>query len=422
MHKLLIAFSLLFYSITSIGQPTTIRIDPATATSGTASQLFEEINYIPLETIKESLFGDIQRLTVTDKYFIIQDDASTILLFDKSGKFHAKISDKKLDIQDFKYLKDENKLLVYLVNSKAVTPEMMELISKNLSELLNLFSKLVSARYYDLDGRALSEPVPDSYISIGIASSIELYPGTIASGAFMADKSFPDSTAYQLNIYKKNQLYKSWFPYNTKNDLFRCGVVNDGGIYKTNKDSIFYYTRPFDYTIYTFTEDTILPVFKFILPLQNTVSESLYSDSTSTKEELGAMLKKNPSWITTLENISVFNDLLLFKTVNNEWGFDQSNSFMFNLKSGSLISISKSTPDKENGYLPFLGDNFYYRNFIARDETCLYSNISSLKMFRAKEETAEKNPIYPPVLENYFKTESRMSNPVIVQLKPKENL
>lgn len=56
MHKLLIAFSLLFYSITSIGQPTTIRIDPATATSGTASQLFEEINYIPLETIKESLF------------------------------------------------------------------------------------------------------------------------------------------------------------------------------------------------------------------------------------------------------------------------------------------------------------------------------------------------------------------------------
>lgn len=422
MYKLLMICCLLFCSVYTIGQTITIRIDPASASSGTVSQLFEEINYIPLETTKESMFGDIRTLTFTDQYFIILDDAGTILLFDKTGKFHAKISDKKLTIHDVKFLRDENKLLVYLLNYKALTPEMIEKVNRNPAEAPTMFSKLVSARFYDLEGNVFSEAVPNSYLSFRIASSITLYPGTTASNDFIVNKYMPDSIGYQLKTYRNNQLHKSWFPYNTKKDIFRCGVIENGGIYNTNTDSVFYYTRPFDYSIYSFTADTIMPAFKFIFPLQNTVQDSLNNDTTSTREEFEGMLEKNPSWITALENIHLFNDLLLFKANNNERSFDQSNSFVYNLKSGSLISLSKSTSDKENGYLPFLGDNFYYKNFIARDETYLYSNISSLRLFQAKEATSHKYPVYLPVMENYFNTESRKSNPVIVQLKPKKDL
>lgn len=422
MKKIFISLSFILYSVISIAQPTTIRIDPASASSGTASQLFEEINYIPLETTKESLFGDIGTLTVTDKYFIIMDDANTVLLFDKTGKFHIKISDKKLSIKNVKFLKDENRLLVYLLNEKVVTPEIIEILRKNPAEFLKLISKLITARFYDLEGNALAEPVPDSYTSIEILSSDILYPGTNASTLYMADKSLPDSTAYQLNIYKNNQLYKSWFPYNTKKDIFRCGVVNGGGIYKTNTDSAFYYTQPFDYSIYKFTADTLFPVWKFIFPMQNTVPKSMFDDSTSTKEEFKAILKKNPALITTLDNIHLMNNLLFFKVDDNQINFDKSNSFIYNLKSGSLISASKSTPDKENGYLPFFGNNFSYQNFMAQGGSYLYTSVSSLEMFQAKEATQDKKPAYSPVMENYFKTESRKSNPVIVQLKPKENL
>ena len=72
MKRLLIAVWFFFWSLGALAQSTTIRIDPAHARSGTASQIFEEVNYIPLETTKESLFGKIDQLAVTEDYFIMQ--------------------------------------------------------------------------------------------------------------------------------------------------------------------------------------------------------------------------------------------------------------------------------------------------------------------------------------------------------------
>jgi hypothetical protein len=92
MKKILLILILLAASILTNAQATTLRIDPSSARGGTVSQLFDEVNFIPLETIKESLFGRIDQLEVTDKYFVILDDnTNSILIFDKTGKFHAKI-------------------------------------------------------------------------------------------------------------------------------------------------------------------------------------------------------------------------------------------------------------------------------------------------------------------------------------------
>ena len=133
-------------------------------------------------------------------------------------------------------------------------------------------------------------------------------------------------------------------------------------------------------------------------------------------------MRENPSFITGLDKIHLINNFLVFQIKNNEINFDASNGFIYNLRSGDLVSISKSTPDKQNSYLPFLGNSFAYDGFLTEDNKYLFTQVSSLEMFQAKENTASKNPVYDPVLENYFKTENRKSNPVIVQLKPKENL
>src|SRR5689334_22569280 len=70
----------------------TLRIDPSNAVGGNASDFFTEVNYIPLETTGESLFGSISKLEITDDYFIIFDyNTHAILIFNKDGKFHAKI-------------------------------------------------------------------------------------------------------------------------------------------------------------------------------------------------------------------------------------------------------------------------------------------------------------------------------------------
>ena len=421
---MLCLFSLTTVMGKSQSTPTSLRIDPANARSGTVSQLFDEINYIPLETTKESLFGDIYSLVVTDKYFIIMDVSTTsILLFDKKGKYHAKITNKKLTIKSLVYEKNNDRILVYLINEKAITPEAEDKMRKNPSELISSIKKYVSARYYDTDGMQLIDSVPDTAISISSVTASKLWQDFTASDFYLADTRLPDSTAYQLNIYKKGKLYKSYFPYNTKKDIATCGGFGfSNGLCKSKNDSTIYFTRPFDYSIYKLTPNTINPIYKFIFPLQNTVPQSYFKDSVSTEAEFRKYLTANPGFITGLNQIHLFNGFLLFKINNNESGFDQSNSFIYNLKSGDLISVNKSTPDKQNSYLPFLGNSFSNESFSAIDNKYLFNHVSSLEMFQAKEKTAGKNPVFSPVLENYFQTQNRKSNPVIVELKLKENL
>ena len=50
-----------------------LRIDPSGAYGGTYSEYFDDIEYIPLETTKESLFGYIVQLIITDSSFVITD-------------------------------------------------------------------------------------------------------------------------------------------------------------------------------------------------------------------------------------------------------------------------------------------------------------------------------------------------------------
>jgi len=74
----------------------TVRIDPSNAVGGNISDVFSEVNYIPLETTSESLFGSISKLEITDDYYIILDqNTHCILFFTKDGKFHNKIKSKE---------------------------------------------------------------------------------------------------------------------------------------------------------------------------------------------------------------------------------------------------------------------------------------------------------------------------------------
>ena len=66
-----------------------IRINPDQAYGGPVSDYFENIEYIPLETTKESLFGDVSEMVVThDSYVIFDWDTKSVLFFKKEdGKF-----------------------------------------------------------------------------------------------------------------------------------------------------------------------------------------------------------------------------------------------------------------------------------------------------------------------------------------------
>src|ERR1700678_2149632 len=94
MMKYLIALILILLNRSLTAQPTiTLRLDPDNSRGGPASQIFDSIEFIPLQTTSESLFGSIDQLEVADSLFIILDVRShSILLFHRNGKFYTKIT------------------------------------------------------------------------------------------------------------------------------------------------------------------------------------------------------------------------------------------------------------------------------------------------------------------------------------------
>jgi hypothetical protein len=70
----------------------TLRLDPDNAMGGSVSQLFDAVEYIPLQTTKESLFGRVDKLIVTREYYFVHDRTTDqILLFKKDGKYFSKV-------------------------------------------------------------------------------------------------------------------------------------------------------------------------------------------------------------------------------------------------------------------------------------------------------------------------------------------
>ncbi len=102
-----------------------------------------------------------------------------------------------------------------------------------------------------------------------------------------------------------------------------------------------------------------------------------------------------------------------------------NDAFLYNLNSGNLISIQNITSDSSNYFLPMTGGSdfeFSNDNFYTSDGEYLYTAHSSLSMFDAKELNIDRKIKYKQVLAEYFLKGKRKCNPVIVQLKLKDNL
>jgi len=400
-------------------KPVTIRVDPANASGESSSHIFDQIDFIPLESTKRSLFGQIDKLLVTKDYFIILDNTSTfsIFIFNRDGSFHAKISNQNSAILPyFSYEKEKNRLLIFFLNQSAIPPQVMASAMNNPLEVLKLYSKYAFARYFDMNGRLLNEKASSTAIADNFETA-RLSPYITATSFFLADKRLPDSTGYQLSIMKNGRSYKSWFPYNTNKDMARCGrAAGGGGFSQADNDSSFYFTRPLDYVIYKVTGDSVQPLYQFIFPLKNTIPETYFTDTFNTEKDREAYFLKNPDLIKIISDVYAFNKTILFKVSSVR------DVFIYGLRSGNLFSLNRLAPDIATSWLPLFGDRYNIKQIEAKEKEYVYISLSSYEMFKAKEIAGDKHLSYPKVLDAYFKSQTRKSNPVIIQLKPKGDL
>lgn len=389
-----------------------LRIDLDRAYGGAFSDHLDSIEYIPLETSKISEFGFISNLIITDSSFVItDDDTKSILFFSTSGKFLSKISKKgELKTTGAIYDAQNNKIEVAFENAA--------------------HNKLV-IESYSLNGSFIAKG------SLITSSSVDFIRNSIIidENNYWLRNKFPE-----FDLIPDFQYFSQY-----KNGIkIRSGVpfdyLNRYGLYRLTKEvsyarppivrsNAFYFSTPIEHKLYKIsaTEGTSEPLFQIVFPAKFGINTTFLA--VNDRKKMDSIVNKNwfaEKTVLGLENIIYDNNKMIFKTQTGYLGYFASNgsitarNFLYKIPNNFLVAFEKIYPDASTYFLPFSTSRIISYEGFYFNKGYLYTHISSLEMFAAQVATKGKNPKYPPVLQNYFKTQNRKSNPVIVRMKLKD--
>lgn len=392
----LFVITFFFAAITYAQEITTLRIDPTTAMGGNASELIENVSFTVLESTPESVFGSIEQLVVTPEYYIILDrSTNAILIFDKTGKYHAKIKARAVSNRNNYY--------------------MSSFSYDKFNQLIQVAGDL-EAVGFNTDGKFIKKIKTYSYAY----DMLNIAKGKMAGYSYYVDRRNKDSIAYQVAIIDEQGISQKHLPYNFKYALLESRDMlsaNHSTFYATD-DTAAYFVRPYDFNVYYLSAHNFYPVYRFVFPMANTLPRDFLTDSSLNGKRV-AYLENNKAFYHNLDGIFKMGNNLFFRPCSYSSHHD---GYIFNLASKHLIALDKITPDERTHFL-FITDSrvggvdFANHNFLATDSTSFYTSYSSLVLFQQKEATADKKPVYPPALAAYFQdARNRKGNPVIIKV------
>lgn len=393
----------------------TLRIDPAKAYGGTVSDYFEQVDYIPLETTKESLFGYIFDLVVTDSSYVIKDlDTRSVLFFSTDGRFITKVKDSRSFIMHNK-VKNQIGFLQYSPGH-----------SKD--------SYKITIDYYTLRGKKLTTLDVDFNVGNSTVNDYFLTPVTdnyylnCNSCSVVRSKVDRDSTkpCYYLSIYKGDSIYKQFLPATGKYSMainhLQAGIERPDVI----QNGTFYVSTPLEHSIYKVNKESATKLYQVVFPADRVLSSAiLKSRDTKFLDSLQQSLMMSRTLITSLKNIFFVGQKLFFKiqtpsrviasnTSLNEYQYN----FVYDTGSHKLVSLDRITPDAASYFLPFMGEGSKGKG-LASNNQYVFGFISSLALFAAHDAAKSNSVEYPAELRRFFETQTRKSNPVIIRMKPK---
>jgi len=404
---LIIAFSVKLYSQASKVDSSmlqTLRIDPSSARGAAASQVFDEIKFIPLETTKESLFGTISQLRVTDDRYVIWDnDTKSVLIFDRSGKYKAKVNGSKIEkdpeskqnqsFYGFTLKKEDGKQLIQLIAGEYFF-------------------------YFDLEAKLIKKVKINEY-----SSSYSFPDGTLLE-LNHKEKKVKDSAYFEISLIKNKQRVESYFQYSPdrydKDEYYTTGesITNSGN------PNEFFSIRPYEYNVFRVTPTKLYLSYKMIFPANNSLPPGFLENPLYVGKRRD-YFDKNPKVFYALGSTYQIGENLYFKVANMNWGGTDRKAFIYNLKNKTTTSIADIEPDTLSQFLPVTDAGVHYefanKGFHIFDGKYFYTSYSSLLLFKFKEQSENKERTYDPALTEYFKTQDKKSNPVLIQLKPKNN-
>ncbi len=394
--KLLTVFLFMTLSMLSFAQVKhALRIDPDNARGGTTGEIIDSIKFIPLETKKESVFGVIDQMEVTDSLFIILDfQSKAILFFYRDGRFKNRIAISGID----KYINyfgiDEKNRKLYISNNFEKGP-------------------LV----YDFEGNFLYvENAPKELERI---ATLFYLNGKIIYKPNRLDYSKDSKKSYYDLVYTQDgKIIRSFKPYNPRIQDEQFNTM-DNFFTRGNQEGSFMYALPFTNKAYELNDTGISDVYEFIFSQKYSLPKG-FDSSEAFKDKRIQYAYLDPENIHKIHNISSvyrLGDYLLFSAMNTEMLNTSDLNYLYNLKNGTLISFTKVAGDSSTSFFPVLSNVFEKARAVRNNK--VYAPISSHR-FKPNFLPKGDKLNFPPELKNIIAEENKHHNPVLIEftLKP----
>ena len=404
---ILFFLSLLVPSI-AYAQIEKIYLHPKSAGSAKQSNFVDSIRFIPLE-VKEGIeLLANTNIQVTEKYFLLTDNASKfILLYARNGRFVKKISYRKLGEGFYpSYRADRNELVFFGYNKNYA------LTTKDHMKIRLDWDNPRNKKYYkkyriDLDDTTFTLEKQHADEN-DIVQAFPLYDKYYWQGKINTSPLYKEGQDFELKIYKDKKLVKKFFPYNRVSEPRFLYVEDNASVTKMDKPFIHFVTRPYCDTIYKMIRDSLVPTYHLVMPLENTLPPHFFTTPFKSKTDRENFQRNNGWMFRQVYNFYETPQLLYF-SIRYQSNYD---SYIYQKQGNTTYKTRSIRADTSHYNLQLLADF----NLLRRgDKFYKVQKAGDLIQFFDQHKDA---PV-PKELQTFLKLNPHSTTPVIVEFKLK---
>ncbi len=418
MHnKLIIAITTLliyvFCPIHTLAQEgIKIYTDPENAPGIKASKFIDSIDFIPLETTKESKYDNYYWFIVTKDNFAMMDNANNaVFIFDKKGRFVYKFKNKqsRYRINSLQYVPSENAILIisYNKNYTISDSKKLQLIKRWKDKDI---SKYVSVEWVYLDKDITRKRVfAPSYI---LNNNITYFDSGFIYRNYSYDKYDKDSIAYRLVQYGlDNKIKHRYFPFLNLPKLWSsyADYVLALPVCSTPNDSSMLFQLDFSPILYELRPDTLIERYRFVFPMSNVMPPDFNSLRFNNNIDFEKYKEKNNKAISYFFDMLEHGKYLIFGATTPAYSFKH-----FLLMDNMVYSLDKLTSDSSICNLP---PNLF--NSISRQDKDYVYTITNAATILQQKTNLLADPHVSLAFKSYLNKMTKDDNHIVIRVKLK---
>lgn len=400
---------LFFLSAYSWSQVQKIYLNPKATGIAKQTDYIDSIRFIVLDVKKEPDAFSNSAVQVTGTYFLLTNyTEKKLIVFSRTGQYLKTISYKKL-AGNFSpvYVSLTNQVVFFGYNKNYT------LTAKDRIKITLEWNHPRNRKYFkkyvinlDSPDLAIQKTTPTQY---DVIRASPLYGDYYSSGGVNTSELYKDSLDYELKIFKDNRLVRGFFPYNRVNEPRFLYYEGSSSVTRTDTSDIKLVTRPYYDTVYKLVNMNMVPVYKIVLPAENSIPASFYTVPFQSRTER-ENFNRNNGWV--LNQIHSFYETPRFIMLDMSY-LSNFGTYLYDKKTRATYTTRNVKPDKSQYNLQLitqLGKT--------RDGNRFYKLIKAEELISFFE--ANKDVPVPVEIQEFLKSNPGKQTPLIVEFTCKD--